>query len=804
MTPTSRGPGHGRLPAAGFELCHGPRLVGRPAGAPARQAPPAPGLAAFAAEARELLGAERVLTDPTTLGLHSYDASLDSRRPDAVVVPRSGDDLRELVLAAGRGSVPWVVRGAGTGYSGGALPDAGGAVLLTRDLDRILAVDPDRRLVRCEPGVVLADLREALAPYGLRYLPDPSSYQVCTVGGNVAENAGGPHALAVGPTSNFVVSLDVVLPDGSTAEFGEEDVWRGGLDLRGLLVGSEGTLGAVRGLTLRVAPEPECSQVLVARFDEQDAAAATVERVLGIGLLPSAIDMITSAYVPGAPVLGDPSLLFIEVEGTAGEVRHQAAALTEAAAQAGGRCELLSSRAFMATRARLVKEKVRRMVTTSGRPCYYLFDAVVPRSRLTTLMAALRRRADQHDLPILNTFHAADGNVHPAPFYDPADPDYRTKLRGFLADVLADCAALDGSLSGEHGVGLEKAEFMPLFHSPRELLVMRGIKDAFDPAGLCNPGKILPEPDPEPAPRPADHGAGAVRGARRAAPGGSPALRVRAGDGAVDIGSPEVSFAAVAHALRDTGLELVHEPLGGGPESSVLTAIDRGRPALRETLAVRARDLVLSAGLAVGRQEVLTVGGSCTKDVSGYELRRLAFGGRGRIGRLTSVSLRLLPSPTDRRSLEVEAADPGQAALLCRELHRLGLPFTALGVLLDRSARVLVTGLLEVRGGTLDEHAARLRTALRHHGFELRACWSPLDSPAVTALAGASDLEHRAGQPWQSVEVLRRLHDAGGPAFASVGPGALWYPRGVVAGPDRPPSCGTSSLGSRVAAAFEV
>ncbi|MFD0570721.1 FAD-binding oxidoreductase [Kitasatospora gansuensis] len=525
------------------QLCYGPPAADplRPT-RPTRPVTAAPaGLAEFAARATALLGAGRVLADRTSLGLHSYDASLEVRQPGLVLIPRHAADLAALVTDAARIGVPWVMRGAGTGYSGGALAEHGGAVVLTRDLNRILEIDPDRRLVRCEPGVVLGDLREALRPYGLRYLPDPSSYQVCTLGGNVAENAGGPHALGSGPTSNFVVGLDLILPDGSPATLTEADVWQGGLDLRSLLVGSEGTLGAVGAMTLRVVPEPECSQVLIARFEEQDPAAATVEVLLAGGLLPSALDMITGAYVPDRPALRDPSLLFIALEGTTAEVRHQAAVAEAAVAAAGGSSELLAVDAFMAVRARLVKEKVRRMVTTGGRPCYYLFDAVVPRSGLKKLMGALRRRADQHGFPLLNTFHAADGNVHPTPFYDPADPGYRDGLLAFLRDVLSDCAELGGSLSGEHGVGLEKREHMPLFHTERELTVMRRIKAAVDPGQVCNPGKILPEPAPEGAPH--------RIGRRHPDPQGGAALRVRVADGAIDVRDRRVTFGEIDRAL---------------------------------------------------------------------------------------------------------------------------------------------------------------------------------------------------------------------------------------------------------------
>jgi glycolate oxidase len=335
-----------------------------------------------------------------------------------------------------------------------ALPSKGGMVILTTDLDRILETDFEEGWIRCEPGVVLTTVQRLAAASGWRYVPDPSSHQVCTIGGNVAENAGGPHALGGGPTSNDVSALELVQPHG-VVSLDSQQPWRGGLDLRALLVGSEGTLGAVASVTLRLVRAPESEAIILATFAHQQDALSAVLGVLDSGPLPRAMDMLTGGFIPGRRDYVDDSLLFISLQGYHEEVSDQAARLRAIVRSCDGLDELLAPGEFLARRARLVNAKVRNMTIASGRPRYYLFDAVAPRSRLADLMAAIRRASTEYGLPVLNTFHAGDGNVHPTPFYDPADADHRERLLAFSADVLRQCQRLGGSLSGEHGIGLE-------------------------------------------------------------------------------------------------------------------------------------------------------------------------------------------------------------------------------------------------------------------------------------------------------------------------------------------------------------
>ena len=743
-------------------------------------------------DAVRLLGKERVRSDETTRFLHSYDASLERGYPDLVASPRDTGDLRALVAAAYHRGVPFVMRGAGTGYSGGALPARRGMVILTSDLDRILDVDTDEGRIRCEPGVVLATVQQHAARGGWRYLPDPSSYQVCTIGGNVAENAGGPHALGGGPTSNYILAVELVLPDGSLAVLDEQQPWEGGLDLRALIAGSEGTLGAIASATLRLVRAPESERVMLATFARQEDALATVAEVFDTGLLPSALDMLTGALVPGRPDYADPSLLFAGLQGHCEEVAGQSRRLSRIARRHGGRPELLDIPAFLQRRAELVRDKVRRMVAASGCPRYYLFDAVAPRSSLAALMDSIRRAAADSGLPVLNTFHAGDGNVHPTPFYDPDDPGHRTRLLDFSSQVLRECRGMGGSLSGEHGIGLEKLGLMRDFFPPETLEIMRAVKRAFDPAGLSNPGKVIPSAEQAAAGGPSR----AARAARRVR---QPGLHVRRIDALVEINDSAITFADVATALSGGPYELPYEPLGAAPGLSVIAALDAGLPALREPSPARPRDLILGADLDRNPGEpAVSLGGSCAKDVAGYELRKLVYGGRGRLGTLRAVRLRLLPRPTDSRLIRGPEMPIDTAEMLCALVRTADLPFCYLGVLVTASGSASVTGRAELRGGTLDRHLGILQSVSPQTPWDVTTGdrWT---DPVMRALAddGTSLAGAPAGSPRQTA-LLRNLAGGGRAAFMSTGHRRVWW-RGEPPSPSR-----RSGLTGRIISAFRA
>jgi glycolate oxidase len=738
-----------------------------------------------------LVGKERVRSDETTRFLHSYDASLEHGYPDLVASPRDTGELRALVAAAYHHGVPFVMRGAGTGYSGGALPARGGMVILTSNLDRILDIDTDEGRIRCEPGVVLATVQQHAARGGWRYLPDPSSYQVCTIGGNVAENAGGPHALGGGPTSNYILAVELVLPDGSLAVLDEQEPWEGGLDLRALIVGSEGTLGAIASATLRLVRAPESEQVMLATFARQEDALATVADVFDTGLLPSALDMLTGALVPGRPDYLDPSLLFAGLQGPREEVTDQSSRLSGIVRHHGGRPELLDIPAFLQRRAELVREKVRRMVAASGCPRYYLFDAVAPRSSLAALMDSIRRAAADSGLPVLNTFHAGDGNVHPTPFYDPEDPGHQARLLDFSSQVLQECRGMGGSLSGEHGIGLEKLGLMRDFFPPETLEIMRAVKRAFDPGGLSNPGKVIPPPEQAVT-------GGPRRGARAARRGRQPALHLRRIDALLEINDGAITFADVAAALDGGPYELPYEPLGADPGLSVIAALDAGLPALREPLPARPRDLIVGADLDRKPGEpAVGLGGSCAKDVAGYELRKLVYGGRGRLGILRAARLRLLPRPDDSRLIRGPEMPVDAAEMLCALIRTVDLPFCYLGVLITASGSASVTGRAELRGGTLERHLGLLQSVRPQTHWDVTTGdrWT---DPVMRALA--DDGTSLAGAPSGSARqtaLLRSLARGGRPVFMSAGHRRVWW-RG------EPPSLSRSDLTGRVVSAFRA
>ncbi|WP_232534293.1 FAD-linked oxidase C-terminal domain-containing protein [Plantactinospora sp. KBS50] len=555
-------------------------------------------------------------------------------------------------------------------------------------------------------------------------------------------------------------------------------------------------------MTLRLVRTPEWERVVLATFDRQEPALATVTRAFDLGLLPSAMDMLTGGYVPGRSDFADPSLLFVGLAGHREEVEEQAGALVAAVTGNGGDAQVLEVAEFLRRRAELVRDKVRRMVAATGRPRYYLFDATAPRSRLADLMALIRESAREFDLPVLNTFHAGDGNVHPTPFYDPNRADHEQRLRDFSRRILLGCAAMGGALTGEHGVGLEKRELMPEFFAPEVLRAMHGIRRVFDPDGLSNPGKLLPPEPPPPSPSTAPPPSPAPVLPPSTAP--SPAadrrpaapIRVNLVDAYLEVDDPGTTFAQVAALLAGTPYELCYEPLGGHDGDPVLDAVDAGRPGLREPHPIAPRDLIL--GVRVGG---LALGGTVTKDVAGYELRKLVYGGRGRLGGLRGLRLRLTPRPSDSRPVWSQPVPVPDAVRLVRRVHRAGLPLAYLGMLVG-AGTATVCGRLELRGGRLDRHLRRLRA--EHPEVDWRTGdhgrWDDLPMRWLRR-PDRSGIGCTDGTPWQ----------AGGPpvgtlvdAYASAGHGRTWSAAvrpGPATGSER---AATAALCAGVAAVFEA
>ncbi|MGE0300758.1 MAG: FAD-linked oxidase C-terminal domain-containing protein [Pseudonocardia sp.] len=448
----------------------------------------------------EAVGADGVLDDPTQLRAYECDGLTGYRVvPSLVLLPRTPEAVAAAVRVCARAGVAFVARGAGTGLSGGALPVADGVVISLQRLRSIVEVDPVNRRAVVEPGVTNLDISRAAAPYGLYFAPDPSSQQVCTIGGNVAENSGGAHCLKYGFTVHHVHALEVVLADGTVTTLGGDSDHLAGYDLLGAFIGSEGTLGVVTSITVRLLRRPAAVQTLVADFDTVEAAGETVTAIIAAGIVPAAVEMMDTlaieaveAAVAAGYTRGVAAALIVELDGPAGEVEPQLAEV-ERLCHAHG-----------TTAVRLAASPEERAAVWTGRkaafaavgrisPDYFVQDGVVPRTRLAEALGRIRALADAAGLRVANVFHAGDGNLHPLVLYSEArgEHDRAERLSTAIAEL---CVELGGSLSGEHGIGADKACSMPRQFGEDDLATMQRLRAAFDPAGLCNPGKIFPTP----------------------------------------------------------------------------------------------------------------------------------------------------------------------------------------------------------------------------------------------------------------------------------------------------------------------
>jgi glycolate oxidase subunit GlcD len=419
--------------------------------------------------------------------------------PGVAVLPGSAAEVREVVRLLHLAGVPFVARGAGTGLSGGAVADPDAVLVTLTRMNRILSVDRVRRRAVVQPGVINARLSEAVAPLGLYYVPDPSSQSACTVGGNVAENAGGPHCLKYGVTTNHVLQLDVVLPDGSEVKLGSPHGEPWGPDLVGLFVGSEGMFGIVTAITVRLEPLPPSVRTMLADFPTVRAASEAVSSVIATGIVPAAMEMMdqscvaaveASIYAAGYPT-DAAAVQLLEHDGNAEAVEAETATVTAILSRRGARQVQCASTA--ADRARLWQGR-KKAFGAMGRiaPDLAVQDAVVPRSVLPDIMDRIAEIRDRHRLTISNVFHAGDGNLHPNISFDRHDPAVAERVHLACREIMAACVVAGGSITGEHGVGSDKIDYMPWIFDPDTLAAMRAVRQAFDPAERANPGKVVP------------------------------------------------------------------------------------------------------------------------------------------------------------------------------------------------------------------------------------------------------------------------------------------------------------------------
>ncbi|WP_081838645.1 FAD-linked oxidase C-terminal domain-containing protein [Thermogemmatispora carboxidivorans] len=447
-----------------------------------------------------LLGERYVLHDPYDLMLYEYDASIDRSRPDIVVLPSSTEEVAGIVKIAARHRVPVVPRGAGTGLSGGALPLYGGIVIAFARMNRILEVDYENMRAAVQPGLVNLHLSNALNPRGFYYVPDPSSQRSCTIGGNVGENAGGPHTLLYGVTTNHVLGLEIVTADGEVVEVGGWTPDRPGYDLTGLITGSEGTLCVVTKIITRIVHLPEQVKTMLAVFNSIDDASSTVSEIIASGMIPAAIEMMDQMILQAVEAdmhagypLDAAAVLLLEAEGLREEVEDQTERIVAI-------CQRNHARSV-----RIAANETERQLLWAGRknafgavgrisPEFYVQDGVVPRTKLPYVLRRVSEICTRYGLRVGNVFHAGDGNLHPLILFDSQVPGEVERVRQAGHEILAVCAEVGGSITGEHGVGVEKQEEMALIFSAVDLRVMQQVREAWNPEQLFNPGKLFPRP----------------------------------------------------------------------------------------------------------------------------------------------------------------------------------------------------------------------------------------------------------------------------------------------------------------------
>jgi glycolate oxidase len=443
----------------------------------------------------QLLGPRGYLYKPEDLTLYEYDGGVDKSRPDLVVFPRSTEDVVAIVKLAAEYELPIVGRGAGTGLSGGAIARAGGIVISFARMNRILEIDLANERAVVEPGVVNLDITMAVQDDGYFYAPDPSSQRACTIGGNVSENAGGPHTLCYGVTTNHVLGIEAVLPDGSVIQTSTEGE---GYDLTGILVGSEGTMVLVTKVTVRLMRNPEMVKTILAIYDQPEDAGETVEKITSHAITPAAIEMMDGVMlrmIEEATHAGYPmdaaAVLLIELEGLSEIVEEQVEQIREV-------CITCRAREF-----RVAKDSLERELLWKGRknafgavgrcsPSYYVQDGVVPRTQIAPTLKFIHEVGERYGFRISNIFHAGDGNLHPLILFDQHVPGELDRVKLASDEILDYCINVGGSITGEHGVGMEKMEMMGHQFAPDTLEMIGRFKKLFDPGCRLNPGKVLP------------------------------------------------------------------------------------------------------------------------------------------------------------------------------------------------------------------------------------------------------------------------------------------------------------------------
>ena len=451
---------------------------------------------------RVFLPAKAVVSKAQDLLTYNCDGlTMDRHQPPLAVLPENSQQVSAVLKLCHQLGVPFVARGSGTGLSGGALVEQPALLVITSRMRQVLSVDLANQCITVQPGVINSWVTRAVSGDGFYFAPDPSSQVACSVGGNVAENSGGVHCLKYGVTSNHVLELEVVLPDGTITTLGGPLAEMPGLDLRGVFIGSEGTLGIATAITLRLLRQPESVAVLLADFCSMEAAGEAVRAVTAAGVLPAGMEIMDNLTIRAVDLMLDQELypvdaaaaLLIELDGSSREVEMSMDLCSELCLQAGARSVQRATSAQDRARLWLGRKSA---ISALGRlyPNYYLQDGVVPRSALPKVLAAIDLLSKQYKLPVANVFHAGDGNLHPLILYNQAELDVKGKVKDLAAAILRLCVDAGGSISGEHGIGSDKRCFLDWMFNPADLETMQLVRKAFDPEQRANPGKLFPTP----------------------------------------------------------------------------------------------------------------------------------------------------------------------------------------------------------------------------------------------------------------------------------------------------------------------
>ncbi|HWS33945.1 MAG TPA: FAD-linked oxidase C-terminal domain-containing protein [Actinoplanes sp.] len=456
---------------------------------------------ALAARLRSELGSDQVITDRQRLRTYECDGLTHYRViPALVVLPRSSAETATVVRACAEAAVPFVARGSGTGLSGGALPHPDGVLIVTSRQRSILSLDPADERATLQPGVINQHISDAVHEFGYYYAPDPSSQQICSIGGNVAENSGGAHCLKYGFTSNHVTGIEMVTPAGDLVRLGGSAPDTPGYDLLGAFVGSEGTLGIATEVTVRLTRLPETVRTLLAAFHSTDQAGAATSAIIAAGVIPAAIEMMDALSIEAAEAAvhcgypaGAGAVLLIDLDGPATEVQAQFDDVTRLCTAHGS---FETRVAADDTERALIWRGRKSAFAAVGRisPDYIVQDGVIPRTALPEVLRRITEVATAHGIRVANVFHAGDGNLHPLVLFDDAVPGEATRAATVSGAILDLCIEFGGSITGEHGVGVDKARYLPRMFTDDDLETMQLVRCAFDPAGLANPGKVFPTP----------------------------------------------------------------------------------------------------------------------------------------------------------------------------------------------------------------------------------------------------------------------------------------------------------------------